>query len=369
MSPLRILHLVTRSQRRGAEVVALELARQLDALGHVDHVVALGPAFDGSVVAELPPLIDRPNLGLLSSLELRRALRRELEQRPVDILLAHGGQPFQVAMLARRNRAPYVVWQRILPFPASMWKQPRRAWWGRLARGADGAVVLTGDLEAELRRLHFRAPVWTIQNFRDATPFVDLDRGAATATLRTELGLGPDTPVIGLVGHLIEQKRPERTVDVVARVHALGLPVHLVVAGDGPRREELARAVSAAGLDPFVHLLGDRRDVDVILGGVDVLVSTSESEGVPGVLIEALMAGCPVVAMRVGGIATVVDDGVTGALVPAGDVAAMADRVVDVLRDASLRDRMSAAGRLRSDEFSAARAARIYAERFADLLA
>ena len=69
-------------------------------------------------------------------------------------------------------------------------------------------------------------------------------------------------------------------------------------------------------------MLGERRDVGAVLGGIDLLVSTSAAEGVPGVLIEALMAGCPVVAVRVGGVATVVEDGVTGILVDAGDVTA-----------------------------------------------
>jgi glycosyltransferase involved in cell wall biosynthesis len=117
-----------------------------------------------------------------------------------------------------------------------------------------------------------------------------------------------------------------------------------------------------------VHLLGQRRDIDVVLGGIDLLVSTSQAEGVPGVLIEALMAGCPVVAMRVGGVGAVVEDRATGILVDAGDITAMADRVVDLLRDAALRERLGAAGRRRSDDFAAPRAARVYAARFEEML-
>ena len=369
MSRLRILHVVTRSQRRGAEVVALELARQLDALGHDDRVVALAPAFDGSRVDELPPLVDRPGLGVRATGALRRALRDELERRPVDLVLAHGGQPFQIAASARRGSRPFVVWQRILPFPAAIWSQPRRFRWQRIARRADAAVVLTEDLEVELRRLGFGGPVWAIQNFRDATPFADLDRNAAAAALRAELGLGLDARIVGFLGHLIEQKRPERALDVLALVHAQGERAHLVVAGDGPRRADFERDASASGLGEFVHVLGDRRDVDVLLGGIDVLISTSASEGVPGVLIEALMAGCPVVAMLVGGIATVVDDGTTGILVGSGDSGALADQVVQLLRDPSRRERMTAAARLRSAEFSATNAARLYEQRFESLLA
>ena len=368
MSRLRILHLVTRSQRRGAEVVALELARQLDALGHDDRVVALVPGFDGSVEPDLPPLVERPNVGILASGSLRRALRRELDRRPVDLVLAHGGRPFAIAVRARPRPEPIVVWQRILPFPAAMWRPPRRAWWRRLANAGAGAVVLTDELEAELRRLGFRGPIWKIENFRASAPFADLDREQAAAALRAEIGVGADVRVIGLVGHLIEQKRPGRALDVLAGVHARGEHAHLVVAGDGPLRESLDRDVSARGLGAFVHLLGERRDVGAVLGGIDLLVSTSAAEGVPGVLIEALMAGCPVVAMRVGGVATVVEDGVTGILVDAGDTSAMTERVVRLLRDAPLRERLGSTARLRSDDFSAPRAAREYASRFEELL-
>jgi glycosyltransferase involved in cell wall biosynthesis len=368
MARLRILHLVTRSQRRGAEVVALELARQLDALGHDDRVVALVPGFDGSVEPDLPPLVRQPNSGVLASGSLRRALRRELDRRPVDLVLAHGGRPFAIAVRARPRAEPFVVWQRILPFPAAMWRQPRRAWWRRLARAGAGAVVLTEDLGEELRRLGFRGPIWKIHNFRASAPFAGLDRQEAAAALRAEIGVAADVRVIGLVGHLIEQKRPERALDVLARMRARGEYAHLVVAGDGPLRESFDRDAAARGLGAFVHLLGERRDVGAVLGGIDLLVSTSAAEGQPGVLIEALMAGCPVVAMRVGGVATVVDDGATGILVDAGDVSAMTDRVVELLRDAPLRERLGSAGRRRSDDFSAPRAAREYAARFEGLL-
>jgi glycosyltransferase involved in cell wall biosynthesis len=368
MSRLRILHLVTRSQRRGAEIVALELARQLDALGHDDRVFALGTAFDGSIEADLPPLRPRPNVGISASLRLRRALRHELDRRPVDVVLAHGGRPFEIALLARRGAAPLIVWQRILPFPATMSNPARRAWWRRLARAGDAAVVLTSDLESELRRLDFRGPIWTIQNFRDAATFADLDRRAAGAALRAELQVEAEVALIGLVGHLIEQKQPERALEVLAGVRERGAPAHLVVAGDGPLRERFEHATADRGLSAFVHVLGERRDVDVVLGGIDLLLSTSASEGVPGVLIEALMAGCPVVAMRVGGVATVIDDGATGVLVEPGDVAAMAEGVVKLLRDSPLRERYGEAGRRRSGDFSARTAAQVYAARFEELI-
>ena len=130
----------------------------------------------------------------------------------------------------------------------------------------------------------------------------------------------------------------------------------------------IAAGRAARGLTPFVHVLGECQDVAPVLGGIDVLVSTSASEGVPGVLIEALMAGCPVVAMHVGGVDTVVND-TTGVLVEPGDVDAMGDVTFELLRDAPRRVALGRAALLRTDEFSAARAAQAYADRFEALLA
>src|SRR5204862_7724853 len=164
---------------------------------------------------------------------------------PEDLYMAMCGRLFEIAVLSRRRVKPPYVWQRILPFPASMWSPHRLAWWRRLSRAGDGAVVLTNDLESDLLRLGFRGPIWRIPNFRDPAPFVDLDRRAAGAALHAELGIAPDTGVIGLVGHLIEQKRPDRALDVLAEVHARAEPAHLVVAGDGPLRERFERAARA----------------------------------------------------------------------------------------------------------------------------
>jgi len=155
---------------------------------------------------------------------------------------------------------------------------------------------------------------------------------------------------------------------VLAEVHALGERAHLVVAGDGPLRRELERDAARRGLTPYVHLLGARRDVEYIIGGIDVLVLTSGAEGVPGVLIEALMVGCPVVTVRVGGVSTIVEDGKTGFVVDTASPAAMAERVLRLLRDAELRTKFSVAGRRRSSEFSSRSTALMYAARFEALL-
>jgi glycosyltransferase involved in cell wall biosynthesis len=141
-----------------------------------------------------------------------------------------------------------------------------------------------------------------------------------------------------------------------------------VVAGDGPLRERLEEAVAEHGLGEFVHLLGNRRDVAHILGGIDVFILTSDAEGLPGVIIEAQMAGCPVVTVPVGGVGDLVDDGETGVVTAKIDHEELAQRVVTLLRDPALRARFGDRARTRAVRFSSSAAAGTYAERLAEIV-
>jgi glycosyltransferase involved in cell wall biosynthesis len=365
---VRILHLVTRSQRRGAELVAVELARGLNSLGHTNEVLALGLGFDGSEDVDLPPLTRRSDGGFRALWLGARALRRQLELEPVDIVIAHGGRAVEAAVLARRRHRPIIVWQRILGFPPHMWRPVRQLRWRLIVHRIDAAVALTPDLGDELGRLGFKGPVWAIPNFRDPEPFVAVDRDTAAQDLRAELDVPPDTALIGFVGHLIAQKRPDRALDVLVAVHALGVRAHLVVAGDGPLRTRFERDVATRGLEPFVHVLGDRNDIPQILAAIDVFILTSDSEGLPGVLIEAQMAGCPVVTVPVGGVRELVDDGETGIVTEGLDPDELAGRVVELIRDPHLRFRMGERARRRAVRFSSTRAAGTYAARLAEVV-
>ncbi len=365
---MRILHVVTRSQRRGAELVALELARALDRLGCEDRVIALARAFDGSAVDELPSLTPRSDLGVRTLFSSMRALRRELVREPVDIVLAHGGRAAEIAALARRGARPRIVWQRILGLPPRFSHPLRRRWWRLLLRRTDAAVALTEELENELRQLGFKGRIWRIPNFRDPTRFEGLNRADESTRLRAELGVASDEPLIGFVGHLIAQKRPDRAIEVLAEVHRLGTRAHLVVAGDGPLRAALEDQVAERLLDTYVHVLGEREDVEHIFGGIDVFVLTSDHEGIPGVLIEAQMAGCPVVTPLIGGVRDVIEDGVTGMITAHSDPKEIAHGVVELLGDQQRRTRMVEAARRRASQFTSSRAAAIYEQYLTGLL-
>lgn len=367
--PLRILHLVARSQRRGAEVFALELADGLDALGHENHVVALGAADDGGHERGLPPLVDSAGVRAFDLVARVRAVRKLLAASAVDVVLAHGGWAAQVAALATPRRGPLLVWQRIGGLSGSVWTPGRRWWWRAITRRFDVGVALTPDLEDELRRLGFGGPVWIIPNSRKPDRFRELDRAVAEARLRAEIGVDDQTHLIAFVGHLDRMKRADRALEVNAQVRSRGCRAHLVIVGDGPLRAQLEADALALDLAGCVTFLGRREDVEWILAGAELLVLTSDLEGIPGVAIEAAMAGCPVVTVPVGGVASVVESGVTGVVLPNAEVVRMADAVVSLLADADGRAAMTENGRRRIDRYSTSTTAKVYADSLVDAVA
>ena len=360
---MRILHLVGRSHRRGAELVALELAAELDRLGHVNSVVALSPAIDGDRDEALPTLLGSKSTPRWARWTQVRALRSLVTDREPDVLLAHGGQAAQVAALSlwdRRRTA--LVWQRILDFPPELWRPGRRQLWRIVARRVDAVVALTDAEAAEMSSLGYSGPVHTIPNFRQPNRFLSVDRAGAGPRLRRTLGLADGTCLIGFVGHLVHQKRPVRAVAVIEAVRKLGLDAHLVMAGDGPQLTRVEEEVERRGLEKDVTMLGHCDTVEQVFAGVDVAVLVSSTEGIPGVAIEAAMAGCPLVSFPVGGVRDVVDHDRTGLVLAEPDVDAMAHEVAELLRDGTRRSSMSQAAREHGLHFSAERISSRYHE-------
>ena len=124
----------------------------------------------------------------------------------------------------------------------------------------------------------------------------------------------------------------------------------VVVVGDGPLREELAREAARLGIAPHVQLLGDLADVRFALEALDVFVLPSRTEGMSNALLEAMAMGLPVVATAVGGTPEVIGDGQTGLLVATDDPSAIAAAITRLLDDPATAARLGAAARQTVEE-------------------
>jgi glycosyltransferase involved in cell wall biosynthesis len=164
-------------------------------------------------------------------------------------------------------------------------------------------------------------------------------------TIRRQLGLSPHVPLVGIVGRLVPIKDHATFLEAAAALHRSRPEVRFLVVGDGELRPSLERLAGTLDLDGRVHFLGWQRDMPRVYADLDLLVLSSINEGTPVALIEAMAAGLPVVATRVGGVADVVDDGKTGLLVPPKDPAALNRAMAVLLDDPDRRREMGQAGR------------------------
>jgi glycosyltransferase involved in cell wall biosynthesis len=159
--------------------------------------------------------------------------------------------------------------------------------------------------------------------------------GAGTGELRAGLGLAPDACVVLSVARLARIKGLDLLIDAIARAQLTWPHLVLVIAGEGLERPALEARARAAGVN--MRFLGNRSDIGDLLAACDIYVQPSRSECSGQALVEAMLAGCAVVASDTGGVREIVRDGVTGLLVPVGDVAALSAAIGTLTDDAARR--------------------------------
>jgi glycosyltransferase involved in cell wall biosynthesis len=283
--------------------------------------------------------------GLAPPADVRAVLALRRATTGADLVHAHGLRAGLVAAAARRlagerARPLVLTLHNALPEGGGPRRRVLQAAERATVRGADLVLAASGDLAANARRLGARdvrvAPV-------SAPALPPATRGRPE--VRRELGLDDDLrPLVVAVGRLHPQKGYDVLLDAVERwTHDPRLrsaPPRVVIAGDGPLQHALAEQIGARQLP--VTLLGRRTDVPDLLHAADVCVLPSRWEARSLTAQEALRAGTPLVATRVGGIPELV--GTAAELVPPGDAAALAAAVTAVLTDPERTARLSAAG-------------------------
>ena len=329
-----VVVLVTSDRRRGAEVFGERLVAGLRRRGWAADLVALRAGGDGPRVE-----IDGSVVGpAASDLEMVLALRRLLRRRRPDIVLANGGATLRAVVTATRamRRRPRIVYSSI--GEPNYWVRGR--WHACLQRALIRRCDrVTAVSEATRRQLieRMKVPPERVTTAPTGVPshWFELPEPEPHDELR-----------VLVAGALSPEKDP------VTAVRAIGLAgadiaIAARVAGDGPLRE----AVEAERI-PGVEVLGSVAEMEQLFAWSDVLLSTSLTEGLPGVVLEAAASGRPVVASGVGGTPEVVEHRRTGILVAAGDVEGFAAALRELGKDPELRARMGAAGREHARRFT-----------------
>jgi glycosyltransferase involved in cell wall biosynthesis len=346
---LRILHLIATGQRRGAEVFASDLVAALDDPGLPQRVAVLRGEPPWAVPFGVPTRAlgahnGPPGLPLQTTAV--RALRRVLRSWPPDLIQAHGGEALKYVVAATGPRRPPIVYRRIGSVAGWLSSGPKRAIYRQLVRRATRVVAVADSVRRETVEA-FRLPpdrVVTIPNG------VDLDRlepAAGREATRAALGVPPGATVVLSLGALSWEKDPLGHLAASAPLLRERRNAMHLFAGEGPLRGELEAAAGREGLGSSVRLLGSRADVGDLLAASDLLLFASRTEGMPASVIEAGVAGLPVVGVALTGVPEVVEHGVTGLLVEPGDQDGLRAALAEALDDEGLRARMGAAARER----------------------
>lgn len=281
---------------------------------------------------------------------LRGLIRRE----KFDLVHAHGSKAGFIARVAAMGTGVPVAYSPhsfAFHAGAARWKANLYAFVERLAaRYLTAKIITVSDGEqAEARRFGVGTPdlFVTVHSGVDLTKF----EGAVNKReQKTALGVPPEAPLVSTVGRMSEQKGPLDFVRVAARLHQVNPEAHLVWVGDGPLEESARKLSAELGVQDALHFVGQRNDVPAILAASNLYLMTSHWEAFALALLEAMAAGLPVVAPCLDGIAEAVEDGVSGMLIPPGDLNGMAEAVQSILRDPALSSRMGANARRRIEQ-------------------
>jgi glycosyltransferase involved in cell wall biosynthesis len=207
-----------------------------------------------------------------------------------------------------------------------------------LAPLVDRAIAVSGSTRDFLVRER-HVPLSRVRLIWNGAP---LDEFAPVApetarAARRSLGIAEDALVVGAIGRLNEQKGHRYLVEAAPALLGPRPSAHVLIVGDGDQMEPLKAQAAALGLAARVTFAGHRTDIPALLGALDVFAISSTYEGTPLALFEALAAGKPIVSTAVDGCREVLEEGVTGLLVPPRDGPALAAALGRVLDDAGLR--------------------------------
>ena len=332
---LKILHINTEKTWRGGEQQVLYLANGLKDRGHESTIICQPNSplserakAEGLYIKEVRM---RGGVDLCAVFSIARQLRMGY-----DILHLHTANAHTLGFLATMlTKGHKVVVSRRVSFPI-------KGFFGKLKyRGIDKVIAVSEDVRRGL--INSGIPPQLIVTIHSA---IDLNRYKEKIS-------EPPYPVVGIIAHLAEHKGHRFFLEAAKEVSTTIPDVKFLVVGDGDKRKELEGYAKSLGIVGRVLFLGFQKDVPKLISGCTITVLSSVSgEGSPGVLKESMAAGVPVVTTDVSGSSEIVEDGVTGFVVPPKDSKSLASAMIKLLTDDELRKRMTIEGLSTVKEFS-----------------
>jgi glycosyltransferase involved in cell wall biosynthesis len=328
---IRVLHLMNSLPVGGAEVLVAAVVQGLDGRRFDIQAATIGPA---GVIGE--ELRRRGNLVHALGLSLREdpdlkiisRIRQLLKHLKPDILHTHLYHPSYYGRLAALGLGLKGVVASVHNVYIKT-KFHRRLWNFLLSWTTDRIVAVSPQVRHDVL-VYDAVPASRLNLLPNGINLAALDVALSREEAKARLEVAG--LCLGAVGRLEEQKGHAFLLEAFPAIAAAVGEITLLLAGDGSLRPALEQQAGALGIAGRVKFLGTRRDMPLIYRALDILALPSRWEGLPLALLEAMGAGLPVVATQVGGVKDVIEDGINGRLVPAGDPQALAASIVELSR-------------------------------------
>jgi len=348
---MKILHINTEKSWRGGEAQVLLLAKGLQERGHTISLVAQP---DGALKergvkegVRVIPLQMRGEFDIAALFHLAKIMKEE----EVDLVHMHDSHAVTLGNFAARvARVPIAIASRRVNFSTrgNRFRKLKYLW------GIKSIIAVSQEIKETL--ISDRFPPDRIEVIHSGIDLEKFREKPPQISLYHELGLDPQRPIIGNIAHLAPHKGHLDLLQAAVEVCKIAPEVQFAIVGDGPLRRELLDWIKAHQLDKRVILTGFRDDVAEIISLFEIVILSSiAGEGSPAVIKEAMALGKPVIATDVGGVREILEDQVNGILVPLRQPIALADAILDLMRDEPKRKRIGLAGKDRVKMFSHSR--------------
>ena len=365
----RVLIIINHLALGGGTKVALDIATYLNAHPNYDVHLLAGQTAAGSVDVShlayekgiptqiLPSLVN--HIDPIASLKAFATIRQILLAGNYDIVHTHTKVAGIVGRLAARAAKARVIVHHVhgwgSPKEMATGKRMLYLWLERLCARFTDRIITVCKLDMQKGLTNRIAGEDKFAVIYNGIELAQFRQPVDEQQLRSDLGLDPACKLVGMIGRLDKQKNPLDFIRAAAIVTKAYPNVQFVIVGDGSLRPQCERLIAEFDLEDKVRLLGYRNDVAKILSIMTLTAMSSLWEGLPFAFLESMSAAKPIVANDVDGAREVVIDGETGFLVTPHQPAEMAERILFLLNNEAICNRMGHLAQERSDDFSTPR--------------
>lgn len=344
--PVQVLHIIKSLGRGGAEMLLPETLRQHDKQKFNFHYIYFLPwknQMESAIEQEGGTVVCIPAKNNASILLAIRKITAYVRKHNIQLIHCHLPWAGMAGRLAGRLTGVPVVYTE-----HNKWERYHKVTYylNKLSFSSQQKVIAVSEEVANSIKINYgktRPQVQVVANGADTAKYIRPQ--TVENDIRKELNIPTTATVIGITCVFRAQKRLHTWLEIARELHAKQPDTFFIIVGDGPLRDEVHAKAKALGTDKYVFFAGLQTETRPYFAAMDLFMMSSEFEGLPIALLEAMSMNCVPVCTAAGGIPEVIKDGVNGILVPVEQPMQLVDRLTQLLQHPALVEKMKQAAR------------------------